>query len=493
MQDDAKKEYEAKAADLKSQLKQWEADVAKRNGGKKPSRDDIKQNPEIQAKYKKYQQIRDMLDGKPVREKKRKPEAPPPEKTPTKRPRPQATPTATRHSHIDDFETPEIRRLFSPAMPTSIGPTPQRDGRVLGLFDLLDDTDENNTPSKDRQTDASGGGGAVGAPIQATPSKRKRGGDMEPPAAVDSTPVATGRRAMFKTPLKDRDGNVQGGIKTPSSVTKLLFATPSFLRRAPLPAVAELNNQYVSPRRPRLPRKPMVRGLSSVVADLRKMEEEHLDDDIEALREMEAEDGGRPGPAKAAAQPKEAKPKETQPREEDILAPDSQAGSRLLGGFDDEDALDSEPETQLDRNGQPLKVYKKKGQKRTTRRVNMRPTRAKRPAPEEAAAAAEADDDEDIVAETQQGDATTKTRDPASGSDYDSADSEDDDDAGPRKKTKKAGTGDTAAATDKKAGAIKKAAKKVNELAHANFKRLKLKNHGAKGGPGLGSRFRRRR
>ena len=49
MQDDARKEYEAKAADLKSQLKQWEGDVAKRNGGKKPSRDDIKQNPEIRT------------------------------------------------------------------------------------------------------------------------------------------------------------------------------------------------------------------------------------------------------------------------------------------------------------------------------------------------------------------------------------------------------------------------------------------------------------
>lgn len=49
MQDDAKKEHEAKAADLKAQLKHWEADVAKRNGGKKPSRDDIKQNPEIRT------------------------------------------------------------------------------------------------------------------------------------------------------------------------------------------------------------------------------------------------------------------------------------------------------------------------------------------------------------------------------------------------------------------------------------------------------------
>ena len=36
-------------------------------------------------------------------------------------------------------------------------------------------------------------------------------------------------------------------------------------------------------------------------------------------------------------------------------------------------------ETGLDR-GQPLRVFKKKGQMRTIRRVNSRPTRAKRPA-----------------------------------------------------------------------------------------------------------------
>ena len=40
---------------------------------------------------------------------------------------------------------------------------------------------------------------------------------------------------------------------------------------------------------------------------------------------------------------------------------------------------------------------------------------------------------------------------------------------------------------------MKKAARKVNELAHANFQKLKLKNNGAKGGPGYNSRFRRRR
>ena len=46
---------------------------------------------------------------------------------------------------------------------------------------------------------------------------------------------------------------------------------------------------------------------------------------------------------------------------------------------------------------------------------------------------------------------------------------------------------------EKKEGKIKKAARKVNELAHANFKRLKLRNNGAKGGPSFSSRFRRRR
>ena len=44
-----------------------------------------------------------------------------------------------------------------------------------------------------------------------------------------------------------------------------------------------------------------------------------------------------------------------------------------------------------------------------------------------------------------------------------------------------------------KDGKIKTAARKVNAMAHQNFKRLKLRNSGAKGGPGHNSRFRRKR
>ena len=44
-----------------------------------------------------------------------------------------------------------------------------------------------------------------------------------------------------------------------------------------------------------------------------------------------------------------------------------------------------------------------------------------------------------------------------------------------------------------KDGKIKTVARKVNALAHQNFKRLKLRNSGAKGGPAHSSRFRRKK
>ena len=44
-----------------------------------------------------------------------------------------------------------------------------------------------------------------------------------------------------------------------------------------------------------------------------------------------------------------------------------------------------------------------------------------------------------------------------------------------------------------KNGEMKITARKVNAMAHQNFKRLKLRNSGAKGGPGHNSRFRRKK
>ncbi|OTB00808.1 hypothetical protein M426DRAFT_324045 [Hypoxylon sp. CI-4A] len=360
-------------------------------------------------------------------------------------------------------------------MPTSIGPTPQKDGRILGLFDLLDETDE-NSPSKRKHVNELGND-----QVQATPS-RKPTGEMNDQdiAKLDRTPQSKKRGMLFTTPSKPRDTSAALG-RTPTSVSKFQLSTPSFLRRAPLATVDEEGN-YKSPAPLRLPPKPLGRSLSSVVAGLRKMEEEALDEDLEALHEMEDD----MEPASETAKPaKSVKPKE------DILEPDSQA-QQLLGGFDDEGLYDSTPEEETGRNGQPLRIYKKKGQKRTTRRVNMKPTRNKRPQQSSKEAPDESDAEDDAIPETQVG----ATRDDAAshldlGSDpeFDPPEEDEEEHAPkPKRKSKAA----KAKKESKGEGKVQKAAKKVNELAHANFKRLKLRNNGAKG-PAAGSRFRRRR
>lgn len=523
MEESERQKYEAQAQDLRVALKQFESDWAHKNNGTKPPREAIKGNPIIGTKmtpslrfqnirklkqltlcaaqkYKQYNKVRDILDGKTAppkkenRQRKRQPDVEP-SQTPSKRSRPATTPSKPKQQVdlFDGFETPSIRRLFSPAVPTSIGPTPQRDGRVLGLFDLMSEKDE-NTPSRSQNGDVT----QPDFQVQATPSKRTRA-EMEADHEIQlgRTPQSTSKRNMldsFMTPLKDRNGNVQGS-KTPSSVSKLQFATPSFLRRAPLPPPVDENGTYKSPQRIRLPRKPLVRGLSSVVASLRKMEEEKLDDDLDALREMEdmENDTGMNPPARPL--------KATEKPRREILEPDSQ-GHQLLGGFDNEDELDSEPEVQLGRDGQPLRVYKKKGQKRTTRKVNMRPTRARRPQESlESAVSEDEGADGEVVPETQF--YGTKPMDGedsldlGSDSDFGGSDGEDE---RPKKKAKtlkkrepKKKEPAKKATGEEKEHPIKKAAKKVNAMAHANFKRLKLRNNGAKGGPGFGSKFRRRR
>lgn len=123
----------------------------------------------------------------------------------------------------------------------------------------------------------------------------------------------------------------------------------------------------------------------------------------------------------------------------------------------------------------------------------MRPTRAKRPqAPMKDDAGSDIgqnDEGEDIVPETQfdPNKPIEGLPDIDSDSDFNAEDVEDE--ALERKQPKKTANTEK----KKKEGRVHKAARKVNELAHANFKRLKLRNTGSKGGPGFGSRFRRRK
>jgi DNA replication regulator SLD2 len=351
---------------------------------------------------------------------------------------------------------------------------------VLGLFDLLSEEGE-DSPLKGHITVIGPDG-----KVQGTPRKPIGGGEDIPGTSRHSrTPASSGKRFMldsFATPLNGRHPNEKTG-KTPSSVSKLNFATPLFLRRdiqrTTMGPISETGDALIpSPEMVRLPRKPLVRGLSSMLAGLRKMEEEAADDDLDALREIENETNGPSKPVNKST----------------ILVEDSQVPV-LLGGFDDEAMYDSEPEEiknpTLGRDGQPLKIWKKKGQRRTTRRVIIKPVRAK-PHPALPAPDSPSEDlvqhDENDVPETQQADSSVHANagnfDSDSGSEYTASE------GGTRyrrpnqqKKTKDR-TGE---------GKVKTAVRKVGAMAHANFKRLKLRNSGSKGGVAHNSRFGRKR
>ncbi|KAJ2976308.1 hypothetical protein NUW58_g8118 [Xylaria curta] len=196
MDDSSRQRYEAKASQLRIELKQFEADWASRNGGKKPGRQDIKQNPSIASKYKKYNHVRDVLAGKlpgtPPRPRKRTSEDDS-SQTPSKRSKSTRTPSKVHVSNIEDgiFQTPSARTLFSPSMPTSIGPTPQKNGRILGMFDLLEDNTENEPPNKDVA--------GIDPKIQATPSKRPASAMEE--SKLGRTPMSSSKRNMLNASI----------------------------------------------------------------------------------------------------------------------------------------------------------------------------------------------------------------------------------------------------------------------------------------------------
>ncbi|RCI12373.1 hypothetical protein L249_0145 [Ophiocordyceps polyrhachis-furcata BCC 54312] len=440
MNGDLKLQYDVKAKELRAQLKKWENEWAAAHGGSKPGRRDIKDNPDIAEKYKEYARVRDAIAGK----------VPPPPPPPAKdgrskrpaQPLPSETPLK-RIKHSEDehlLHTPAIsRKLFSPSKVTSLGPTPQRDGQVLGLFDLLVEQ-ELTTPSK-RKTDGIRASPSKRGDVQATPSKRIINADD-----LGRTPTSNSRRRCLTATPSRRE------TRTPTSKSKIQFETPAFLKRHGGIMTGPGEDQaWDAPAPLKLPRKPLGRSLSEIVAGLRRAEEEALDEDLEALREAEDEEGAK-------------RPVEEKARRRHSL--DEEEGSSFDVAVEDDD--------DLDRNGRPLPVFKKKAPKRTTRRVDIKPTEMKRPRTNGSVHLVGGEEGTDDV-------------DDESGQPDDDDDDDDDDD---EKKHQAAKDGESRSRKEK---VVKKAVRKVNEIAHANFKRLKLRNSGAKGGPGHNSRFRRRR
>ena len=218
----------------------------------------------------------------------------------------------------------------------------------------------------------------------------------------------------------------------------------------------------------KLPR-PAGKGLSALVKGLRDMEDEKLDEELEMLRELE----GHFGPSSKISQPK-------------VLVDDSQRPDMPLGPdgeVESEGEEDIEKEGQR-RDGKPLKIWKKKGQKRTTRRVLMKPNVAKwKPEPAwKGEAESEEEDEQAVVEQTQ-----IATQRPNEDYEDELASEKDANEAqgGKKKKMKKKEKEDK-----NKQGFVAKV-KKISATAHANFRALKIKNKQSKGK--RGARFGRRR
>ncbi|KAL5596761.1 hypothetical protein BROUX41_006555 [Berkeleyomyces rouxiae] len=517
-QEDLEKQCTAVRAELKS----WELKYSASHNGQKPSREAIKNNPEIAAKYKQYNSLRDVLSGKKPKHKSPKTVKPRPAEPQSASPRKRkqqsqpllVTPSKSRVQHFQtptrnriaqpDFLTPTMNRVASPQVPSTIGPTPQRDGRVLGLFDLMSDT-EHKSPSK------------VGFADVSTPQKRKLDDtDDDSIFSRGRTPMSASKRQMldsFLTPTKRSGAGPGDAIRaTPKSISKD-FSTPSFLKRRTAPVIFDEEVGLTSPSRPtRLGRPQFTKGLSSLVASLRRVEEEAFEDDEEAMREMEAGEFEdlpsrpvHPSPPKFQRKPLQTLttsiPGSEEPDQDgsadyepsvSTVISESVPGLRLLSGFDDAGMYDTdEDESQAMDRGRPMRQFKKRQPKRTTRRVKIRPTLYQRPSN-----AAGEPGDAEAIPETQPRDAALD----APGSDGEFVDVNDENVPPPRPQartqaaqSRKKKSKSTAAGADGEDAPTAKKPRKVNELAHANFKRLKLRNHGSKGGPGFNSKFRRRR
>ncbi|KAK7950223.1 hypothetical protein LTR80_008093 [Exophiala xenobiotica] len=459
---------------LRTALKDYERTFAATHNGRKPGKDDIKSNQTIATKYKEYNKVRDVLAGNLGLAALNPPQ--PKVKhfhtrtdsaislTPQKS-RHRSTPSKPRvhPNEIDPYDAPPSSISPRP-MFHAIGPTPRRDGTVIGIFDMLppsgsikssqetpssrkrkvdalqedqpndDNTQETvtQTPSQRRSHRRAAASGK-NHNMTATPTSREDSSNRKhsktpisqskrfmldhffaTPSAVrfsnlvehddgdddDDAPHLAGTRAQTKTPLRDALLGINSPAKQNTEISGT-DATPPYLKRSfsfkerllsasggrPSSSASMRGyniNVTTSPTQIKKGPRVGLRGakfapfapkpLSQMIAELQSQSQTEAvqggdttdrvdhddadddDDDMEALREMEA-------------------------GEVNVLVNDSQAGAVGLG-----QSAEAEP---------PMRVWKKKGQKRTTRRVIMRPVKMKPAAAPKFVAADDDDDDDD--------------------------------------------------------------------------------------------------
>lgn len=401
---------------LRIVLKDWEKSFAASHAGKKPEKDDIKADIDIAKKYKEYSKLRDGLAGRigcglaevvgsPTHERKRsrKENFSPKIHTPN------------RDSHKDSpqlglNEPCDATCSLSPRpLLSAIGPTPQRDGKVLGLFDLLSSSQSSSATSrtKKRKIDDLSWAIALAPSGAETPSRQQLRSQtalgQEPTPQVSNenncsktysrTPVSEGKKFMlsqfsttpdiprYASTVADPTEKSIHGIQNPQNVssqdstdvptpTQSQFknkfipdSTPGYLRRTSsfrdrlisATGITGASDKFsktldrdINQRRPSHQRPmPLPKKLSQMVQNLRNLEDSMFEDDLDALREIENEDC------------------------EASIRSDPWDGEAICMPGNEENISPSNSTYYL-----PVKLQKK-GQKRTTRKTIIRPTKIK--------------------------------------------------------------------------------------------------------------------
>ena len=287
-----------------------------------------------------------------------------------------AAPTATPQKPNSQFLVPSVPALqeeeaeLEPtpaAVRMHLGPTPQKDGQILSLFDDL-----SSTASKPSRTALA----SIEANANFTPSKPSQllfaENDSPPENVHDRTPASSSKRFLLDsfvstTPLKRKREDEEPAYATPSSAKGL--STPAFLRRTSnmlimdtLVEEAQNDDEIKSMnigrmRQPPFKKRGIVRSLSSIIQGLRKQEDDKLDEELEMMREMED-----------AGDDRESTKPTVQVQDSQVVMP--------LGpdqGIESEESEEEERDTGVFR-----KPWKKKGLKRQTKRVISKSSLEKR-------------------------------------------------------------------------------------------------------------------
>lgn len=279
-----------------------------------------------------------------------------------------SAPAATPQKAVSQFLIPSIAALqdeegeIEPtpaAVRMHLGPTPQKDGHILSLFD---DLPSSTKPSRSALA-------TIEANATFTPSKPSQSllVDNESPPEnlhLDRTPASSSKRFLLDSfvstpPLKRKREDDEATVHaTPSSAKGL--STPAFLRRSSnmlimdtLVEEAEQEGEMKSlnigrMRQPPFKKRGIVRSLSSIIQGLRKQEDDKLDEELEMMREMETGDD------------------DEEPARPSVQVEDSQVVMPLGPDRGPESEEDEEEE---DESVGFRKPWKKKGLKRQTKRV----------------------------------------------------------------------------------------------------------------------------